>query len=543
MRWKPILPAILVVAGVAVLTSMAATSPVRDLTPPGRRGPAESDALVVAAEVDQRLLSSLKVTGLSPAERADDLTILRRLTLALMGTIPSLEEIRRFESDDRPDRLAIWTNAILDDPRFHNYFAERLARAFVGVEGGQFIIFRRDRFTNWLSEQLRDSVPYDRMVRSMLAEDGVWTDRAAVNYVTAGVANEEFDANKLAGRTVRAFLGQRIDCAQCHNHPFAHWKQTEFEGLAACFGQLDYTMVGVVDRPSKKFEVEDRETLEKRQVTPQVPFHPEWCGTSGSPRDRLAEWVTHPENRRFERAIVNRIWGLMFGQPFLTDRSVDDLPDPDDPTFQEQTAVLDLLGADFRSHRYQLKRLIRVMTSTEAFRRSSVHAVHEPAQLSELESHWAIFPLCRLRPEQVIGAMLQSNSVKTIDQNSHLFTRAIRLFRENDYIKQYGDPGEAELEQRTATITQTLLNMNGEFAREMSKVGPFSTPGTIRQFSPTREALLDNVYLTCLTRRPTEAERAHFAPQLGSPPKQPDQQVLEDIFWTLYNSPEFTWNH
>ena len=240
---------------------------------------------------------------------------------------------------------------------------------------------------------------------------------------------------------------------------------------------------------------------------------------------------------------MNRIWGLMFGQPFLTDRSVDDLPDPDDPTFQEQTAVLDLLGADFRSHRYQLKRLIRVMTSTEAFRRSSVHAVHEPAQLSELESHWAIFPLCRLRPEQVIGAMLQSNSVKTIDQNSHLFTRAIRLFRENDYIKQYGDPGEAELEQRTATITQTLLNMNGEFAREMSKVGPFSTPGTIRQFSPTREALLDNVYLTCLTRRPTEAERAHFAPQLGSPPKQPDQQVLEDIFWTLYNSPEFTWNH
>ncbi len=543
MRWKSVLPAILVVASLAVLTSIAVTSPVQNLNPPEMREPVADDLPPVAASVDHLLLSQLSTAAVAPAEMADDLTVLRRLSLALHGTIPSLEEIRRFEADTRPDRLAIWTNALLDDNRFADYFAERLARAYVGVEGGQFIVFRRDRFSEWLRQQLRERTPYDEMVRSMLADDGVWTDRPSVNFVTAGFANDQFDANKLAGRTVRAFLGQRIDCAQCHDHPFAHWKQKEFEGLAACFGQLRNSLVGVVDSPEKKFEIEDRETLEKRTVGPSVPYAADNFPNEGTPRQRLAKWVTHPSNTRFERAIANRVWGLMFGKPYLSDRPVDDLPDPEDPEFQTQTKVLDLIGADFRSHGCDLRRLIQVITSTAAYRRSSLLPSLDAVVLEETERLWGVFPLNRLRPEQVIGAMLQSNSVKTIDQNSHLFSRAFRFFKERDYVNEFGDPGEAELEQRTATIPQTLLNMNGEFAREMSQTGLFATPGTLRRFSPTNEALLDNAFLTCLTRRPTEAERKHFLSQLSERPKDADDAVLEDLFWTLYNCEEFTWNH
>lgn len=543
MRWKPVLPAILVVAGLAVLTSMAVTSPVQNLNPPNAGGPVAADLLPQAQAVDRLLVDQLTAAGVTPADKADELTVLRRLSLALLGTIPSLEEIRRFEADTRPDRLTIWTNVLLADTRFNDYFAERLARAYVGVEGGQFIIFRRDRFTNWLSQQLRDNVPYDQTVRSMLADDGIWTDKAAVNFVTAGFANDQFDANKLAGRTVRAFLGQRIDCAQCHDHPFAHWKQKEFEGLAACFGQLRSTLVGVVDKPGIKYEIEDSETLVKRTVEPSVPFDAEWYPTEGTPRGRLAQWVTHAGNKRFERAIANRVWGLMFGKPFLADRPVDDLPDPDDAEFKTRTEVLDLLGADFRSHSCDLKRLIRVIASTDAYRRKSLHPAQDAVQIEQVEQLWGVFPLNRLRPEQVIGAMLQSNSVKTIDQNSHLFTRAFRFFKERDYVNEFGDPGEAELEQRTATIPQTLLNMNGEFAKEMSQVGVFASPGTLRQFSPTNDALLDNAFLTCLTRRPTAAERTHFGGQLAERPKDTDEAVMEDLFWTLYNAPEFTWNH
>ena len=478
-----------------------------------------------------------------PATQADDLTLLRRLSLALHGTIPSLEEIRRFEADARPDRLSIWTNALLDDNRFSDYFAERLARAYVGVEGGQFLVFRRDRFSEWLRQQLRERTPYDQMVRSMLADDGVWTDRPSVNFVTAGFANDKFDANKLAGRTVRAFLGQRIDCAQCHDHPFAHWKQKEFEGLAACFGQLKNSLVGVVDLPEQKFEIEDRETLKIRTVEPSMPYAADRDPHAGTPRERLAEWVTHAGNKRFERAIANRVWGLLFGKPYLSDRPVDDLPDPEDPEFQTRTKVLDLLGADFRAHGCDLRRLIQVITASEAYRRSSLHPSHDAVMLAEAERLWGVFPLNRLRPEQVIGAMLQSNSVKTIDQNSHLFARAFRFFKERDYVNEFGDPGEAELEQHTATIPQTLLNMNGEFAREMSQTGLFATPGTLRQFSPTNDALLDNAYLTCLTRRPTAVERKHFLTQLPQRTKDTDDAVIEDLFWTLYNVSEFCWNH
>ena len=543
MRWKSVLPAILVVAGLAVLTSVAVTSPVQDLDPPELREPVAGDLQSVATSVDESLLQQLNAAEVSPAAKADDLTVLRRLSLALHGTIPSLEEIRRFEADARPDRLAIWTNALLDDNRFADYFAERLARAYVGVEGGQFPIYRRDRFTAWISQQLKDRVPYDQMVRRMIAEEGVPTDKAAVNFAVASLANKEFDANKLAGRTVRAFLGQRIDCAQCHNHPFTHWKQKEFEGLAACFGQLDLYPVGVIDNSDKKYIIEDRETLEKRTVEPSVPYAADRYPQEGTPRERLAQWVTHPSNTRFERAIANRVWGLLFGKPYLADRPVDDLPDPEDPEFQTQTKILDVLGADFRSHGCDLRRLIQVITSTQAYRRSSLHPSQDAVVLEEAEKLWGVFPLNRLRPEQVIGAMLQSNSVKTIDQNSHLFSRAFRFFKERDYVNEFGDPGEAELEQHSATIPQTLLNMNGEFAREMSQTGLFATPGTLRRFSPTNEALLDNAFLTCLTRRPTEAERKHFLSQLPERPKDTDNAVIEDLFWTLYNCEEFTWNH
>src|SRR5206468_647390 len=112
---------------------------------------------------------------------------------------------------------------MLDDQRFAYYFAERLARSYVGTEAGQFLIFRRDRFVEWLSDELRKNTPYDDVVRSMISAQGLWTGEPATNFVTAGINEGNIDENKLAGKTVRAFLGQRIDCAQCHDHPFDNW--------------------------------------------------------------------------------------------------------------------------------------------------------------------------------------------------------------------------------------------------------------------------------------------------------------------------------
>ncbi|MCA9110253.1 MAG: DUF1549 domain-containing protein [Planctomycetaceae bacterium] len=618
---KRLLPPVVVVLGVALLTAIASSTSVRQ----GPQGSSTADFTnlhTAVRDVDAELQRRWQELGLTPAPPADDLQVLRRLSLALHGTIPSLEEIRQFEADDQPDRLLRWTASMLNDSRFADYFSERLARSYVGVEEGQFVIFRRDRFTHWLSEQLRptnpeERRPYDAIVRDMIAGRGVWTGKGEVNFITAGFANGDFDENKLTARTVRAFLGQRIDCAQCHNHPFDTWTQDQFEGLAAHYGQVQLTLGGIRDPTGHLFDlplesvsefssasvsaelrktfrdhqqrlrkhaaievvtddalwlvkdaresedeleprfvvrrvpdvlavsnsdgeylVEDRNTLAQHLVDPAVPFHPEWLGTEGNRRERLAVWVTHPDNRRFERAIANRVWALLFGRPYVSDRPVDDLPGPDPSGENDDTHMLDLLGHDFREHDCDLRRLVQVIAASQAFRMDSLNDWEEPEKVEAAQAAWAVFPINQRRPEQVIGAILQANSIKTIDQNSHLFVRFRRFINERDFLDEYGDLGEDELSDRTETISQALLQMNGKFAKDMTAEEAFSAPGRIASYSSTPEKLLENCFLTCLTRRPTDEEKAHFLPQLEGE-QGSKKGVVQDIYWALFNSPEF----
>ncbi|TXT22063.1 MAG: hypothetical protein FD138_3778, partial [Planctomycetota bacterium] len=462
MRWKLLLPGIVLLA-VVWLVSFVTQQPLKGIATEEAARPT-SDLDESVQKVNRYFAHRWAEQSLEPVKKADELTVLRRITLALMGTVPSLEEIRAFEQDSGPDRLQRWTARYLHDPRYADYFAERLARSFVGVEGGQFLVYRRDRFLRWLSEQLAANRPYPKLVREMISDNGLWTDTPEVNFVMAGYTNENgFDENKLAGRAVRAFLGQRIDCAQCHDHPFDHWKQHEFAGLAAHFGQLDLPgplsgVTGVHDNRKLNFEVEDRNTLEKKVVEPSVPFGANWEPTEGSRRERLAAWVTHSENRRLERAIANRVWGLLFGRAWI--EPVDDLPDPPGeeitgPNVEGakhpkaakpgEADLLDLLGADFREHGYDLRRLIEVIVASKPFLLESKSEIDDPQHLDRMKSHFAIFPLTRLRPEQMIGSMLQASSIKTIDQNSHLISRFLKLTRSNDFVQEYGDLGENEL--------------------------------------------------------------------------------------------------
>ena len=555
MRWKLLLPGVVLLA-VIWLVSFVTDQPLKGIaTEESARPTADLDESV--QKVNTFFAKRWAGETLQPVQKADELAVLRRITLALMGTVPSLEEIRAFEQDSGPDRLQRWTARYLHDQRYFDYFAERLARGFVGVEGGQFIVYRRDRFLNWLSGRLAVNRPYPELVREMIAGNGLWTDEPEVNFLMAGYDDGEgFNKNKLAGRAVRAFLGQRIDCAQCHDHPFDHWKQNEFAGLAAHFGQLHLSPVGVRENRDLKFEVEDRNTVEKKVVEPAVPFGEKWEPTEGTRRERLAAWVTHPENRRLERAIVNRVWGLLFGRSWI--EPVDDLPDPSGEEIAGPNVegakhpktlkagepdLLDLLGADFREHGYDLRRLIEVIIASKPFLLESKSDSDDPQKLDRMKEHFAIFPLTRLRPEQIIGALYQASSLTTVDQNSHLISRFIKLTRSNDFVKEYGDLGENELEDRAGTIPQALLRMNGDKINETIDAKPFTASGRISQMAPNADRTLELCYLVCLTRRPTTDESAYLLPLLQQ--VRPDQrgQAVEDLYWTLFNSPEFAWNH
>ena len=531
---------LLVIVGVVALVASAARSPIAIQHPEQLVSYEPGDDSVVR-KIDRLFMQEWRDAGLEPAALADELTVLRRLSLVLHGTIPSLEEIRLFESDLGADRLQRWTARSLADRRFADYFARRLSRIFVGTDEGQLVVFRRDRFWAWLSDQLHANRRYDAIVSDMIAGRGLWTDNPQVNFVAAAVNDNVIDHNKLAGRTARAFLGQRIDCAQCHNHPFADWKQDQFAGLAACFGNVSISPVGIEDNQKEAYRVTDRMTLEENEVHPQVPFHPEWMPDEGNTRQRLAAWVTHRENRRFDRAVVNRVWGLMFGKAWI--EPVDDIPSPDDSGVNPKD-LLDVLAADFRSHDCDLKRLISTVAATRVFRQSSQHPLFEgDVQTSDVERVWAAFPVTRLRPEQVIGSMLQASSIKTLDQNSHWTTRAVRFFKELDFVKEYGDLGEDELTERAGTIPQALLRMNSEFSAEWTKGTIFSAAGRIAGMSVNDDACLDSCFLVCLTRHPTAEERSLLVKQLEGLKGNKRTDVVEDLFWSLFNSPEFCWEY
>jgi len=499
--------------------------------------------------MDDWLRSHWTKEGIEPAGHVDDLTLFRRLSLALHGTIPSLEEIRSFTSDTSKHRVERWLSKMLEDQRFADYFSERLVRMLVGNDEGPFVFFRRDRLKDWLTEQLLQDRPWSQIVDRLIAGNGLWTQDGHSNFITSAlVENEGIDENRLAGKTVRTFLGQRIDCAQCHDHFFAEWKQTDFEGLAAYYGQVRVTVGGVIDREMEGgrpvvYEVVVPGSKDGRLVETAVPFHSEWQSREGTRREQLASWVTHPDNRRFRRSAANRIWGFLFGRAWS--EPVDDLPDPDN-----KQDVLDILAEEFENHNDSLKFLIRLIARSDAFRlRSDVPHVTDETY-GKMEEHWAVFPLVRLRPEQVIGSMFQAGNVLTIDQNSHVFTRFARFTSENDFLQQYGEIPEDELLQQTGTIPQALLRMNGQFTRDLTETDLLSSPALILSYSSSDESIIDNSFLTCLTRRPTTEEQKEFVRRLASTTDTDDgdqeenrKRSIEDLFWTLFNAPEFSWNH
>lgn len=521
----------LLVGGLAILRA--------NVFPPRAPGPSKVQVRVpvapeVVAQVDRLFRDQWTEDGLEPARRASELTILRRMELALTGSIPSLEEIRRFETGPSGQRLDDRLDGLFRDRRFSDYLAERLARAYVGTEGGPFLVYRRRRFLTWLSDQLLANRPYDQLVRELIAAKGLWTDQPATNFVTVtyNPETERPDPERLAGRTTRAFLGVRIDCAQCHDHPFQPWKQSDFQGLAAFFGQVGSGLTGIRDR-STEFEVTDRKTGRQETIEPHVPFLPELRPTEGTRRSQLARWVTHPKNPHFSRATVNRVWALLFGRALV--EPIDDLP-PED----ELPPVLIRLAEDFTRHGYDLQRLIRLIVATQVFQRESA-TDGDVTEAQELG--WAVFPITRLRPEQIVGGVIQAGSLSTIDGDSPILIRLARSIGERDFVSRYGDTGEDEFNAGCGTIPQRLLMMNGELVQEKTKDSLFNAAKRIGSLAPTDRAAVEVAYLTVLTRRPTLEESAHFDARLAGTRGDERSQRMTDLFWALLNATEFSWNH
>jgi hypothetical protein len=491
----------------------------------------------VVDQIDAEFQQHWQDTQLSPAQPADHWTVIRRLSLALTGTIPSLEEVRALEQIAESQRVDWWLDRLLQDRRYSDYLAERLARAYVGTEDGPFLIFRRRRFVSWLSDQIHQNRRYDELVRDLVSGVGLWTDSPQVNFITVTTdvnGDEQPDEERLAARTARAFLGVRLDCVQCHDDNLGgDWVQSDFQELAAFFRGAKSTAIGIQDEEAV-YEFQYLGHDETVDVEPSVPFREALDVQAEADRSRLADWITHSDNDIFRRAIVNRMWALMLGKPLVD--PIDDIP-LEGPYPPGLVRIAD----DFGQHDFDLQRLIRLIAHTRAFR---VDSRVEGGASYEQECQWAVFPVTRLRPEQMAGSLLQASSLKTIDANSHILVRLSRYEQGNEFVQRYGDRGEDEFGEGSGTIPQRLLMMNGQLVQERTKDDLIGNAVTrIAALAKDDERAIDSAYLAVLTRLPTPAERDHFLQRMEEKDRPERRKEMEDLYWTLFNCSEFSWNH
>ena len=502
-----------------------------------RRAGDFQDAL---SKVDEAFELEWQTKNIEPAPMADALTIARRMSLALTGSIPSLQEIRALEAKPEGERVDWWLSHLLEDRRSSDYLAERLARVYVGTEVGPFIVYRRRRLVEWLSDALHANRPYDQVVRSLINSQGIWTTSPETNFISVTIEPKKGpDEAKLASKVSRAFLGVQMDCVRCHDGKLGStWKQQNFHQLAAFFGQSSINLMGIHDDPKQNYQFRYLRKTEDETVPAAVPWQPELLPEKGSPRERLAKWVTAPENKPFARAFVNRLWALMFNRPLV-------LPVDEIPLHGPLPPGLELLAEDFTAHHYDVRRLIQMIASTQAFRLSSRSADADHPLDPEAEKLWASFPMTRLRPEQMAGSVIQAASLNTLDADSEVLFRLKRNVDVANFVKRYGDVGEDEFGDQSSTIPQRLLLMNGNMITDNTNGNVLTNASArISMLAPDAATAVQTAYLAIFSRRPTVEESNYFRAKMDTARSRNARiRAMSDLYWTLLNSTEFSWNH
>jgi hypothetical protein len=492
------------------------------------------DARDLTARVDAVLADRWAAARVCPAPVADDGEFLRRVSLDLIGKIPTAAEARDFLDDPRPDKRLGLVERLLDSPAYTTRTTETW-RHILLPEADTDDTARQvaGSFEAWLRRKVIEEASYDRIVREILTANlddrnaDMASGRLAASPAAYYLAKDRKPENLAAGVS-RVFLGVRLECAQCHNHPFASWKREQFWSLAAFFADVPGRVSddGVMmrrDRSAKPVrEIAIPGTKKVVSAAHLDGSTPEWRPRAET-RQILAEWITSPDNPYFARAIVNRVWARFFGVGLV--EPVDDIEGEADPAL---SGLLDELAGQFRAHGYNLKYLIRVLTATRAYGVASTSVANPSESSSAL---FASMPVRGLSPGQLFDSLTQATASEAVDARA----RFLELF-----ANTHDRPVDAE-----TTIVQALTMMNGSYIDgatdpETSRVlgaivkAPFlDTPGRI-----------ETLYLATLTRRPRPDELAFLVKYVERRKTADEQaQALADIFWAILNGPEFHLNH
>ncbi|MEM1295548.1 MAG: DUF1549 and DUF1553 domain-containing protein, partial [Verrucomicrobiota bacterium] len=508
--------------------------------------------------IDEQIFAKLKLLGLPASGVCDDETFLRRVTLDIAGRLPSLNETQAFLASNDADKRSAKVDALLQTTDYADYFAGKWASLLRNkVDRGQEWVAQESyAFHSWIRTSLLANKPYDQFASELILASGNARENPAVSWYRV-VKDQKEQMQDIA----QVFLGIRMQCAQCHHHPYERWSQDDYFSFAAFFSTLDRKNTpklpaeDLVFHNRKEAEMENPVTGEKLKPkllgdreTLQIP-------AERDPRFELAAWIRTPENPYFARVLVNRYWKHFFSRGLVEPE--DDIRPTNPATHPD---LLEELTKHFAQSGFDLKVLIRTLCNSRTYQLSSL----PEAGNGDDEQNYARFYPRRLPAEVLLDSINDVTGSENSFNQQPIGVRAIALpnekaNKESEFLTMFGRPAmDAACEcERTdeANLGQSLHLINSDLIQtKLSNNSGLATTFAKAKDRPDFDRIAE-LYLRAISREPDAEElaiaQAHLQKkrQLAAESEgklkseAAEKQAFEDILWVLINTKEFMFNH
>ena len=502
------------------------------------------DKLPVAKNfVDELVFAKLKTIGIPPSEGCDDATFIRRAALDIAGRVPTAEETAKFLADKDSAKRDKWIDQLLDSPEYAEYFANKWSallrnkRTDAAQRRGTY------GFYNWIRDSLYANKPYDQFVREILAASGDMAHTPPVAWY-----RQVRETTTQLEDTAQLFLGQRLQCAQCHHHPFEKWSQQDYYSFSAFFSQVGRktgSQPGEDLIYVKRTAPSATNKKTKQSVKPAgLGAPPLELSVDDDARLALTDWLTAKDNRFFARSLVNRYWKHFFNRGIVDPE--DDMRETNPPTNPE---LLDALAKHFADSGYDLKDLVRTITRSQTYQLSAVPNQHNAVDKQNFSRYY---------PRRFTAeALLDAVNVVTKSENKFEGlppgTRAMQLpdnsFNASTYfLAIFGRPDastscECERSQ-DASLAQSLHLLNSKEVQDKITDDKGMAALLAADAKSSDEEKVRRLYVMALSREPSEKEmsvaKAHLEKVKDDKARR---QAYEDLIWALINTKEFLFNH
>lgn len=496
-----------------------------------------------ASSFDRPLLRQWRRLGVVPSAPADDATFLRRATIDICGSLPTSEEVAEYLADTRSDKRARLIDRLLERPEYASYFALKWADILQNRGAGYSTSKQRagaTLFAAWIRDSLAANKPYDRFVSEIITASGSQNENPPAIWYRSVRKSPEYVES-----VAQAFLGVRVQCAQCHHHPTERWSQSDYFGLAAVFSRVG-RKGGFADAEVPTDEIiflkERGDVLHPRTgaiLKPRPLGGSEFSlGLHDDPRGSLARWMTSADNPFFARTMANRMWAHFLGRGIV--HPIDDARSTNPPSNPE---LLDALAQDFIASGFDMKHLIRVITSSYAY---GLESTPHPGNAGDTQTFARFYPR-RVTAEVLLDGISQVLDVPTNFPGVPAGTRAIELPDENvaaHFLDVFGRPARmsaCECERvDSPALTQALELVNSsEIQRKLTEKTGYAQ--RLATSDKSHADLANEMFLRVLARRPRPDELKAAVDFLAS---EPDRvEACRSLLWSLLATNEFLFNH